>query len=376
MVSRARSLVTKLVLALAGLGLGLMLAEGLARLVQPPGTAHLVFNAADAEPEGLYRIDKRVGLELVPGFEGTYAIPGARVALRVNQLGMRGPDPAEPPADRRWLVLGDSLTLALQVPEEQHFATLLAQRLGAELHNGGVAGDCTWQSAMRWKRWSPQLDPDTVLLIYFTGNDLTDNEAFERWRIDGPVHPGPQPVMPAKAPRPWPLRVLMERSFLVAQAQVALRQRQLASRADQPLRMSQWQRELKAHSAEAQAVIMQSMAANREALSWLAELCDGADQRLVVALAPPLIAVDQRRLAPTFELAGLDPQGADPHAPTRAIEALLGELGIESCDLTPALVASQGAGEEPYLVYDGHWSARGHEVVAEALDACLAGLEP
>jgi lysophospholipase L1-like esterase len=376
MVSRAPRLVTKLALALAGLVLGLLLAEGLARLVQPAGTAHLVFNAADAEPDGLYRIDKRVGLELVPGFEGVYAIPGARVDLRVNQLGMRGPEPADPPAPRRWLVLGDSFTLALQVPEEQLFLTLLGERLGIELHNGGVAGDCTWQSAMRWKRWSPRIDPDTVLLVYFVGNDLTDNEAFERWRIDGPVHPGPQPVMPAKAQQPWPLRLLRERSFLFAQAQVLIRQRQLAGSSDQPLRMSQWQRELEAHGAEAQQVITRSLSANREALAWLKRLCDEADQRLVVALAPPLIAIDQRRLAPTFELAGLSPQGADPHAPTRAIEALLAELDIPSCDLTPALEASQAAGEDPYLVYDGHWSARGHQVVADALQACLTELEP
>ncbi len=79
--------------------------------------------------------------------------------LRVNQLGMRGPEPADPPAERRWLVLGDSFTQALQVPEEQLFLTLLARRVGAELHNGGVAGDCTWQSAMRWKRCLPRSTP-------------------------------------------------------------------------------------------------------------------------------------------------------------------------------------------------------------------------
>ncbi len=357
---------------LGGLVLGLFAAEGLARWLQPSGSAHLVFNATDAEPVGLWRIDRRVGLELVPGFEGSYAIPGHRVDLRVNRLGMRGPEPESLPPAPSWLALGDSFTLALQVPEEQHFLQLLAPRLGVQLHNGGISGDCTWQSAMRWERWSHELRPSTVLLVYFVGNDLTDNAAFERRRIDGPVGDGPQPVMHYEAPAPWPLRMLEERSFLMAHARVALRFREHQSGGEQPLRVAQWRRELEAHSATGQAVIQRSLPANREALAWLQERTSSQSQRLVVALAPPAIAVEPERLAPTFELAGLSPQDADPHAPTRAIQALLDELSIPSCDLTPALLEARGLGHEPYLVYDGHWSARGHEIVAEALYGCLS----
>ena len=371
-----RALWRRLGLVLAGSLIGLLAAEVLARLVQPTGNAHLVFNATDAEPRGLWSIDRRLGLELTPGFEGVYAIPGRRVPLHINRLGMRGPDPGELAVTPRWLALGDSFTLALQVPEEQHFLQLLSDGLGVKVHNGGIAGDCTWQSAMRWDHWSHELRPSTVLLVYFLGNDLTDNAAFDRGRIDGALSAGPQPVMEYEPRPPWPVQALLERSFLLAHLRVFLRLREHSGSSEQPLRVAQWRRELEAHSATGRELIQQALPANRDALAWLRDLTRGAGQHLVVALAPPVIAVDQARLAPTFELAGLSPAGADVDAPARAVLGLLDSLAIPACDLTPALRAAQERGVESYLVYDGHWSSEGHAVVAEALQGCLAGVAP
>ncbi len=369
-----RALWQRLGLVLAGLFLGLLAAEGLARVLRPPGSAHLVFNAADAEPPGLWRIDRRLGLELVPGFEGTYAIPGRRVDLRVNSHGMRGPEPEHPA--RGLLVLGDSFTLALQVSEEQHFLTRLSRELGVSVHNGGVSGDCTWQSAMRWQRWSPTLQPDAVLLVYFAGNDLVDNAAFERWRIDGPLEPGPQPIMEVEPPPPWHLRLLRERSFLWARWRVHRQLRSVQAGGDQPLRVSGWKRELEAFGADGEAAIQRALPANREALRWLSELCEAAGQRLVVAVAPPALAVEHERLGPTFALAGLSSEGAEPHAPGAAIMALLDELEIPSCDLHQPLADAHAQGVDSYLVFDGHWSVEGHAVVADALAACLVEVTP
>ena len=92
----------------------------------------------------------------------------------------------------------------------------------------------------------------------------------------------------------------------------------------------------------------------------------------MVAIAPPAFVVDEARAGPTLAMAGLDPADADLDAPGLAVEALLNELGVASCPLTgPLREAAAQTGETLYLPYDGHWSAAGHRVVADALDACL-----
>ena len=47
------------------------------------------------------------------------------------------------------------------------------------------------------------------------------------------------------------------------------------------------------------------------------------------------------------------------------------EQQIPTCDLTPALVAAQKQGQDPYFLFDGHWSPSGHAVVARRLAECL-----
>ncbi len=368
MAARYQPWAQRAILALAGLLAGLLAAEGFARLLQPPGYAHLVANSPDAEPDGLHGLDKRLGLVLTPGFQGDFVVPGLSIPLRVNSLGMRGAEPSAEPSSPRALVLGDSFTMAEQVREEDSFVHLLGSRLGGEAFNGGIAGDCTWQSAMRYRRWQRQLDPDRVLLIFFAGNDLTDNATFDRARIDG-VLEGPIPVLAPREAPPWPLGLLRAHSFLYSQVAVVLRKRDLAQ--DESLRVANWARELSIYSTEGTALLQELLPASGEALSWLDELTRAQGQRLTVAMAPPLFAVDRGRVDATFELMGLDPATAALDQPQQAVLDLLRELSIDSCDLTPALRAAESDGADTYLHFDGHWSPEGHAVVAETLHACL-----
>ena len=106
----------------------------------------------------------------------------------------------------------------------------------------------------------------------------------------------------------------------------------------------------------------------------LAQLRDDVKRRgdkLVVALAPPAFVVEEARREATFTLVGLDPATADVDGPARAVSAELTKLGVSTCDLTPALRQAAGSGEALYFTYDGHWTAAGHRVVADALVDCL-----
>jgi hypothetical protein len=91
----------------------------------------------------------------------------------------------------------------------------------------------------------------------------------------------------------------------------------------------------------------------------------------MVAIAPPAFQIETERLEATFSLVGMDPSRANPDAVSNAVRDALQQNGIASCDLVDPLRRAHEAGREMYLQYDGHWSPKGHAVVAGALVRCL-----
>ena len=153
---------------------GVLLAEGLARLIAPDAAADLLFDAPSNAPDGMYVADQQLGWAPNPGFSGTLRSLGYSVPIQFNSLGHRGGEPAQPGG---WLVVGDSFTLAAQVPEEETFTDRLRQA-GIPAENAGVDGYSTWHARIRYARAADELQPDGVLLIYFLGNDPGDDERF------------------------------------------------------------------------------------------------------------------------------------------------------------------------------------------------------
>lgn len=109
--------------------------------------------------------------------------PGADVTqlgvpVRVNALGLRGPDarPTPAPGVRRVLALGDSVTFGHQLPVEQAFPALLERALDArepgrwEVLNGGVQGYDTAAELAWLERRGLALAPD-VVVVGFNLND-------------------------------------------------------------------------------------------------------------------------------------------------------------------------------------------------------------
>lgn len=397
MLSSQRKYLGRMVLTAASVLVGLGVSESIARFVSPADYACMVFNAPDAEPSGLFGFQPPLGMMLTPGFEGDFRIPGHRVSLRVNSLGMRGPEPSGTAPGFRWLAIGDSFTLSLQVPEEETFVARLSLALREEVLNGGVSGDSTWQSTERYRRWAPAVQPNAVLLVFFVGNDLNDDAAFDRDGLrGGRAGPGPggdpppgsgaqpggvaiPPPIDAPVEPTWkralvPRRLtrwLLQHSYLWSHIRVAVERRAVA--AGTPERVARWKGELGIYTRAGRPLLERLAPATRDALADLQRATRERQDDLVVALAPPLFAVDRERLPATFDLVGLDPSDADLDAPTAVVQGILDGLGVASCDLTPALRAAHDAGNETYLAYDAHWSPAGHAVVAEALYDCILG---
>jgi lysophospholipase L1-like esterase len=132
------------------------------------------------------RLDVKYGWTPRPGVEGWYAFEG-RTRFAINRDGFRDIDHeiAKPDGVFRIAVLGDSFTEGREVPLERTFWKVMEARLqdcavpgakAVEVLGFGVNGYGAAQELMvlRDKVW--KYHPDAVVLAFFTGNDVINNE--------------------------------------------------------------------------------------------------------------------------------------------------------------------------------------------------------
>jgi hypothetical protein len=143
------------------------------------------------QPRRLFaEFDETLGFRLEPLAEGEYRgvslladNPHIRTAVKINSLGIRGPERAlaKPPGARRVIVLGDSFVVALEVPYEETVTARLEARAaaarGAPVETVAL-GMTSYGQAQEWlwlARTGVPLAPDVVLLLVHLGNDVEDN---------------------------------------------------------------------------------------------------------------------------------------------------------------------------------------------------------
>lgn len=131
--------------------------------------------------------DPRLGKRYVAGYDGIVYVPEAHrdVHLRFNRDGFRGPDRAEglPPGVRRVAVIGDSMTVAVAVDEDDTFVARLEHSLNAharpsgtwEALNFGVSSASTGQELVVYKEVAARYRPRVVICAFYVGNDFADN---------------------------------------------------------------------------------------------------------------------------------------------------------------------------------------------------------
>ncbi|MDJ0950111.1 MAG: SGNH/GDSL hydrolase family protein [Alphaproteobacteria bacterium] len=133
-----------------------------------------------------HRLESSRGWAPWPGIEGEYMEEG-RAHISNNQEGYR--DRTHPvaraPEAFRIAVLGDSFTEAQGIPLEKTFWSVLGRELSrcpdlrdrsVEVLNFGVTGYGTAQQLVTLRTDVLRYMPDLVLLAFFTGNDVWNNE--------------------------------------------------------------------------------------------------------------------------------------------------------------------------------------------------------
>lgn len=375
----AKRLLSRLGLVLGGLVLGLLAAEGLGRLDRFTRGRELLFPNLDGYPQDLYVAFQDMNYPN-PEFKGVVSSFGYRVRPRFNAWGTRGPEPAASPPCR-WITAGDSVTLALQVEPEDTFSELLATKLGCEVLNSGVDGYSTWKETIRTAQLATNLPSKGVVVTFFTGNDFRDNRmrlhSLSSTNLGSYPRPG-GPKLPVHAVPPRPKTPAYQRwlhDHSVVWAWFTVWQKQRATRAGTDPGAKHFKDELEIFTRKAPQVIGNELAPTRQALADLRATADRIGIDVVLAVIPPAFAMSEATAAHTLEAFGLD-QGADLQTAQAAVLGAARDAGLPTCDMAGPLRAAAEGGAHPYLVFDGHLSAAGHEVVADELARCIGSLSP
>jgi hypothetical protein len=385
----------RLTAVLVGLLLPLVVLEGMLRLFGPilPGNydtgAYLIRHAT-------------LGHFHVPNFEGWIKAPEFTTRVEINPRGLRDRRQTyeKPPGTFRIVLLGDSFVEAVQVKRSEGVAERLEWVLNqdasrpVEVVNAGVAAYGTTQELLLLDQMGAELDPDLVLVLFFVGNDVTNNNyRLELWdgdlalalkpyldlRDDGSLRliPGPPPAAQAgpaallrsccalynvietgvynKLDQNYPRETL--------EAIGGLRTPLTGLYDTQP--EGEWERAWRASEA------------------LLARLRDRSAQ-----LGAPLVVVaapDWRALHPAAwrdELQRGNPRSnrldsgrLRIEAPTDRVGVITSRLGVSFVDLLPPLRAAMAEGASLYFDFDKHWTAAGHAVAARAIHQGLRAQE-
>jgi len=239
------------------------------------------------------------------------------------------------------LVLGDSYTAAVQLPEDVIFSTLLERALDAarpamrhRVLNAGVNGAGTGHEVLYYEHEGDALAPDVVILQY-AWNDVGDTRAHDAFRpTDGGLELRPE----LRDPPFWREPLLAVRD--------AIGNRSLAA-----------------------YLLYRAVAglAGRNAIA-----ADDVGVTLVARLAARLVADANAHGVPVVILTipapiGLAGGDAEYAAVVAAFERLVAR-GTNKLIVSDGMLRDVAArGGEPYLAHDGHLAPAGHRVVADAL---------
>lgn len=130
-----------------------------------------------------HRLEPLRGWSPLPGVSGVWMTEGEAL-IENNAEGFRDRDRplTKPPNTFRIAVIGDSMSEALAVPLEKTYWSILERALArcrgdaVEVMNFSVSGYGTAQQLLTLRHNALKYEPDLVLLAFFTGNDVWNNE--------------------------------------------------------------------------------------------------------------------------------------------------------------------------------------------------------
>ncbi len=386
------------------------------------GVAEVVLRIAGVSYPNFYQPDAIRGWSARPGAQGWWTKEG-HAFVRFTAAGLR--DDRERPQEKRAgsfriALLGDSCTEAVQVPFEATWGKLLERELAhcsalaaqgfrtIETLNFGVSGYSTAQELLTLRHESNRFNPDLVLLAFYAGNDVRNNQrsleqdpqrpyfvlksdahdASDRLDLDDSFRQSSSYRLRTTGPARL-LYALFNRSVLLQAS------KQAKSHVDG------WVGTLKARRKE-QGAAIQELGLDNAVYAPPSDAESGTDWREAWAVTEAMLAAmhsETSAQSRRFAMVSLTtPIQVDPDPAVRArfrkqlgVETLsypddrLGEIaakrGFPYLALAP-LLAPLAEREKVYLhgfpntkPGEGHWNERGHKEAARALARWLCAVE-
>jgi hypothetical protein len=348
---------------------------------------------------GAYLVrDEVLGHFHVPNFDGWIKAPEFTTHVAINAHGLRDRRQTyeKPPGTFRIVLLGDSFVEAVQVQQWEGVAERLEQALNQdasqpiEVVNAGVAAYGTAQEYLLLDKMGEQLQPDLVIVFFFVGNDITNNNyRLELWdsnlmlalkpyfdlRDDGNLR-----LIPGPSPRP-------QRGLSSLMRSCCVLYNVIETGVHNKLNQNYPREQLEAIGGLRTPLtgLYDTQPDEEWVRGWrisevlLARMRDRAAEMgapLVIAAAPEWRALDPD--AWRDELQRSNPRSSrlasgrlQIDVPTNRVRAIAERLGIPFIDLLPPLRAAVAEDAPLYFDFDKHWTAAGHTVAARAIDQGL-----
>ena len=327
-----------------------------------------VWGSSEAAPsfQGLFEGDPIIGYRLKPHARTRFTTSEFDTEIAINGAGVRDDEEigAKAPNERRVVLLGDSLVLAVQVPFAETFGELLERRLNEQapafrhrVINAGVQGYGPVEELLFFRRIAAQLQPDLVITAVFVGNDA--EEAV-----------GSQPKLTADGRQAAPLsesittrlRRLVRRSMVlqIVRLRVVAATERFTPTAVAP------EPPLQSYVAHPAPRIREGLAISRQCVEEIVRIAGEAKAKSGIVLMPARFQVDDtdyQWLKESVRQAGgeLLRDGA-----TQRFDDALSAVPVPRIDVLPALRAAL-PGPDLFFQKTVHLTRRGHEVVADAL---------
>jgi hypothetical protein len=343
-------------------------------------TALRVAGGSEAAPafQRLFVDDPFIGYKLRPSTSIRFTTADFSTDIAINSSGVRdgeiGPKAAN---ERRIVVLGDSLVLAVQVGLQQTFCKQLEASLNARSNgvryrviDAGVQGYGPVEEVLFYERVASKLQPDLVLLVTFVANDAV--EAYDHgFRLQSGQRTGVTPPPPRLGDR---VRHVVRRSMvlqIVRQRIDAVRGRFQWAQTPRPdLR-------LLTYATPEPPELVTGFEVSRTAIGRLARDASDGRAKLAIVLMPARLQLDGEefeRMRGPLAAAGYK---MDVDAATTRFAAALQPLGLPVLDLLPVF---RQAPDPKRIFFEStvHLTPEGHGLASSAILAFLdaRGLTP
>jgi hypothetical protein len=332
-------------------------------------TALRTWGHSEAAPafQSLFVPDPAIGYRLRPGAHVRFTTAEFDTRIVINEQGVRDDEPIgpKPPNERRIVVLGDSLVLAVQVDQQQTFCRLLEERLNRHggpiryrVINAGVQGYGPVEELLFFRHVARAFQPDLVITTVFVGNDIEEALGSAPRLRERPLT---EVISESTVTR---LRRIVRRSMVLQ----ILRLRVVAITSRFSWGGAPPEPPLQSYAEHPAPRIAEGLRIARDCIEAIADDAAGVGARTMVMLMPARFQVndeDYGHLKKAVEGAG---GRLVRDAATARFDLALTALPLPRFDALPGLRA---AGPDVFFLQTVHLTPRGHEVVAAELEAFI-----